>query len=212
MWVGLHHPALPRKTSTSEPVFPQCYHGDRVSFRIVISESAMHASETAPHQPNTSTAPITRRAVEDILSRHGYRLTGPRATIVETMLQYDRPFTAEQLVAALRPPTEAGPARQIGRATVYRTLEILASVDVLTRLIQADGHPVYVWDAPGHRHHLVCTGCGMAVSFTSCPVNEIVSTLVQETDFVIQDHMLEVFGLCPTCQAQPDASPSPAQY
>lgn len=145
--------------------------------------------------------PLTRRAVEEILSQHGYRLTGPRATIVETMLQYDRPFTAEQLVSSLRPDTSPIVTRQIGRATVYRTLEILASVDVLTRLIQADGHPAYVWDTPGHRHHLVCTSCGTAVSFTSCPINEIVSTLTQETDFVIQDHMLEVFGLCPNCQA-----------
>ncbi|MGN6484407.1 MAG: Fur family transcriptional regulator [Thermomicrobiales bacterium] len=153
------------------------------------------------HHDHPVPAPLTRRSVEDILSQHGYRLTGPRATIVETMLQYDRPFTAEQLVAALRPADAASETRQIGRATVYRTLEILASVDVLTRLIQADGHPAYVWDTPGHRHHLVCTGCGTAVSFTSCPVNEIVSTLTRETDFVIQDHMLEVFGLCPKCQA-----------
>ncbi|MGC4191244.1 MAG: Fur family transcriptional regulator [Thermomicrobiales bacterium] len=152
---------------------------------------------------HTHSAPLTRGAVEDILSQHGYRLTGPRATIVETMLQYDRPFTAEQLVAALRPANPASTTRQIGRATVYRTLEILASVDVLTRLIQADGHPAYIWDTPGHRHHLVCTSCGTAVPFTSCPVNEIVSTLTRETDFVIQDHMLEVFGLCPKCQSSP---------
>ncbi|MGB3327939.1 MAG: Fur family transcriptional regulator [Thermomicrobiales bacterium] len=159
------------------------------------------APDTSHRPPHPGSAPLTRRAVEDILSQHGYRLTGPRATIVETMLQYDRPFTAEQLVGALRPEENPEKTRQIGRATVYRTLEILASVDVLTRLIQADGHPAYVWDTPGHRHHLVCTSCGTAVSFTSCPISEIVSTLTKETDFVIQDHMLEVFGLCPTCQS-----------
>ena len=157
-------------------------------------------TETLPPVDQSAPAPLTRRAVEDILSQHGYRLTAPRAAIVETMLRYDRPFTAEQLVSALRPADIVTETRQIGRATVYRTLEILASVDVLTRLIQADGHPIYVWDTPGHRHHLVCTGCGTAVAFTSCPVNEIVSTLVQQTDFLIQSHMLEVFGLCPTCQ------------
>lgn len=169
-----------------------------------------------PTQPKAmsspGSAPLTRRAVETILSQHGYRLTGPRATIVETMLQYDRPFTAEQLVTALRPERTNESPRPIGRATVYRTLEILASVDVLTRLIQADGHPAYVWDVPGHRHHLVCTGCGTAISFTSCPVNELVSTLVRETAFVIQDHMLEVFGLCPKCQTDPAAAGAPRPY
>jgi len=160
-----------------------------------------HSHNPSHGHDRPSPTPLTRHAVEEILSQHGYRLTGPRAAIVETMLQYDRPFTAEQLVAALRPSDAAAETRQIGRATVYRTLEILASVDVLTRLIQADGHPAYIWDTPGHRHHLVCTGCGTAVSFTSCPVSEIVSSLTRETDFVIQDHMLEVFGLCPRCQA-----------
>lgn len=155
-----------------------------------------------PSHDISTTPTLTRPAVESILSQHGYRLTGPRAAIVDAMLAYDHPFTAEELVAALRTDETPSPPRPrpIGRATVYRTLEILASVDVLTRLIQADGHPAYVWDTPGHRHHVVCTNCGTAVSFTSCPVNEIVTTLARETSFVIHDHMLEVFGLCPNCQ------------
>lgn len=168
--------------------------------------TAAHVHDTTP---TTAPPPLTRPAVESILSQHGYRLTGPRAAIVDAMLAYDHPFTAEELVAALRTADTASAPRPrpIGRATVYRTLEILASVDVLTRLIQADGHPAYVWDTPGHRHHVVCTSCGTAVTFTSCPVNEIVATLARETAFVIHDHMLEVFGLCPDCQKQASANP-----
>jgi len=149
-----------------------------------------------------TTPPLNRVAIERLLSDHGYRLTGPRAVIVDTMLRHDRPFTAEQLVAELRdlPVTSKRP---IGRATVYRTLEILAAIDVLTRLIQPDGHPAYTLDSLGHRHHLVCSSCGTAVAFTACPIDELVSHLTQDTDFVIYDHMLEVFGLCPSCQDTP---------
>ena len=138
-----------------------------------------------------------------MLSQHGYRLTGPRATIVETMLTHERPFTAEQLVSELRARPVAIAKRPIGRATIYRTLEILAAVDVLTRLIQPDGHPAYIWDSLGHRHHLVCSNCGTAVAFTVCPIQELVNILTKDTDFVIHDHMLEVFGLCPRCQVLP---------
>ncbi|MGI8484680.1 MAG: Fur family transcriptional regulator [Thermomicrobiales bacterium] len=152
------------------------------------------------HNATSSAVPLTRTAIENILSQHGYRLTGPRATIVETMLQHERPFTAEQLVAELREHTPATPGRQIGRATIYRTLEILAAVDVLTRLIQPDGRPAYIWDSLGHRHHLVCSTCGTAVAFTSCPIDDLVRDLTRNTDFVIHDHMLEVFGICPHCQ------------
>ncbi len=152
--------------------------------------------------PEPQTSPLTRVAIENVLSQHGYRLTGPRAIIVETMLGYERPFTAEQLVSELRENERPDAKRPIGRATVYRTLEILAAVDVLTRLIQPDGHPAYIWDSLGHRHHLVCSNCGTAVAFTACPIDELVRTLTKDTDFQIHDHMLEVFGLCPDCQAK----------
>src|SRR4249919_2329323 len=101
----------------------------------------------------------------DVLASHGYRTTGPRRTVVTAVMGQERPFTAEQLVTALP---------EIGRATIYRTLEILASVDLLTRLLQPGGHPAYVVGAPGHRHHLVCSECGNVVAFTLCPVEAIV--------------------------------------
>jgi Fe2+ or Zn2+ uptake regulation protein len=147
--------------------------------------------------------PIERHQVEAVLTQHGYRLTAPRAVVVDAILRHERPFTAEQLVAEL-----AGERASIGRATVYRTLEILAAVDVLTRLIQADGRPAYLLGLPGHRHHLVCSECGTAVPFTLCPVDQLVTELTRDTDYAIHDHLLEVFGICPTCQrdSQPMAT------
>lgn len=127
-----------------------------------------------------------------MLAAHGYRMTGPRRAVVASVLGKERPFTAEQLVTELP---------GIGRATVYRTLEILASVDLLTRLLQPGGHPAYVVGAPGHRHHLVCSECGTVVAFTQCPVDELVRELTRDTAFAISGHHLEVFGLCPGCQA-----------
>jgi Fe2+ or Zn2+ uptake regulation protein len=148
--------------------------------------------------------PLTKRDIESILVQHGYRLTQPRGAVVDAVLVKTRPFSAEQLVADIG----AAEGDPVGRATIYRTLEILASVDVLTRLIQADGHPVYICDAPGHRHHIVCSGCGKAVAFTFCPVEELAPALARDTAFVIHDHLLEVFGICPSCQhqAEPVAS------
>ncbi|MEA2514270.1 MAG: Fur family transcriptional regulator, ferric uptake regulator [Thermomicrobiales bacterium] len=129
-----------------------------------------------------------------VLDDHGYRLTGPRRAVITAVLARRRPFTAEQLVEEL-------PA--IGRATVYRTLEILASVDLLTRLLQPGCHPAYVVGQPGHRHHLVCSECGVVVAFTRCPVDDLLGDLTRDTDFAIHGHHLEVFGLCPRCQVVP---------
>jgi len=153
------------------------------------------ASSLAP-----SADTLGRADVEAVLAQHGYRLTAPRAAIVDAMLTHTRPFTAEQLVAQIRDNVKGSSASPIGRATVYRTLEILAAIDVLTRLIQPDGHPAYISDSLGHRHHMVCSNCGTAVAFTRCPVDELVQVLTKDTEFQIHDHLLEVFGVCPTCQ------------
>lgn len=146
-------------------------------------------------QTNETQHHLKPEEIEQRLKQHGYRLTSPRLAVVEAVLQHDRPFTAEQLV------TELGNGKEsIGRATVYRTLEVLASMDVLARIVSPDGHPSYISGAPGHRHHLLCQQCGNTVTITSCPMTDLLSTLAHDTNFVINDHTLEVFGICPSCQ------------
>jgi Fe2+ or Zn2+ uptake regulation protein len=143
------------------------------------------------------TTPLSQSTITRLLSDHGHRVTTPRRTVIDAVLRHNRPFTAEQIVAE---------APDAGRATVYRTLELLASVDVLTRILQADGHPAYVTGEPGHRHHLVCSACGTTVAFTACPVDQIVAELKDSTRFDIVGHHLEVFGICPDCTPVTTAS------
>jgi Fe2+ or Zn2+ uptake regulation protein len=135
--------------------------------------------------------------IAGLLAQHGYRLTAPRRAVVSVVLRQPRPFTAEQLVGELK-----SWAPDVGRSTIYRTLEILASLDILTRVLRADGHPAYVVGAPGHRHHLVCSDCGAVVAFTRCPIDELVRDLRRDTDYDIHGHLLEVFGVCPACRLQ----------
>jgi Fur family ferric uptake transcriptional regulator len=139
---------------------------------------------------------IDADAIARLLAAHDYRLTGPRRAVVAAVVNYARPFTAEQVVADVERL-----AANIGRATVYRTLEILASLDVLKRVHLADGRSAYVAGAPGHRHHLVCSRCGAVVAFSACPIDQLARDLSRDTDFAIEGHLLEVFGLCPACRA-----------
>jgi Fur family transcriptional regulator, ferric uptake regulator len=140
---------------------------------------------------NALASSITPSNALDVLAEHGYRATQPRREVVETVMRQTKPFTAEQVVHLLP---------SISRATVYRTLEIMASVDILSRLLQSNGHPAYVVGEPGHRHHLICSRCGYVVAFTACPVEPAVTELGRSHDFTIQGHNLEVFGLCHNCQ------------
>lgn len=154
----------------------------------------------APDHPTTTA--LSRDDVRNVLSTHGYRLTQPREAIVDAVLRHTRPFSAEQLVGELAGTDEG---RNIGRATVYRTLEVLAAIDVLTRIVQPDGRPTYICGTPGHRHHLLCERCGTTVTFTACPIDDLVRDLSRNTDFEIHDHVLEVFGICPSCRGSAQA-------
>lgn len=134
--------------------------------------------------------------IEDVLTRHRYRSTRPRRAVIAAILAHQRSFTAEQIVSGV-----AVIEPRLGRATVYRTLEILASLDILTRVFGADGQPGYVVGVPGHRHHLLCSNCGTSVAFTDCPVDALVNDLSRSTDFTIDGHLLQVFGRCPDCRS-----------
>ena len=136
---------------------------------------------------------MTTESIVKLLASHGHRITSPRKAVIDAVLQHDRPYTAENIVAEVP---------SAGRATVYRTLELLASLDFCTRILQADGHPAYLTGEPGHRHHLVCSGCGTTVAFTSCPVDQLVEDLRDSTKFRIDGHHLEVFGTCPACSTR----------
>lgn len=129
-------------------------------------------------------------AVLAALSSQGLRMTGPRLTIVQHIAQRIEPFTAEQLVADLH---------TIGRATIYRTLDVLAAGHWLARIHRAEGEHAYVPAEP-HKHSLVCTKCGTSVTFESCDLDGVLNQLGQRTGFTIQGHTLEAFGLCTNCQ------------
>jgi Fur family ferric uptake transcriptional regulator len=130
------------------------------------------------------------------MSDRGYRMTGPRRAVIAAALRHERPFTAEQIVAETATNVGLG-----GRSTVYRTLEILASLGILTRILDAGGRAVYVVGAPAHRHHLICSDCGAAVPFSACPVGDLATALGRENDFEVHGHLLEIFGRCGACRA-----------
>lgn len=144
-----------------------------------------------------SVTPLSPSQTMNLLQERGYRLTNPRRVIVETIFAIDQAFSAEELtrrIEAVEP--------NIGRATVFRTLDVLAQLGVLDRLHGPDGCHSYVLGMGDdtHYHHLVCSSCGTVVPFEGCTVDSMLADLQRSTRFEISAHMLEVFGICEACQ------------
>jgi Fur family ferric uptake transcriptional regulator len=138
------------------------------------------------------------------LSDGGHRVTEPRRAILDRIAQYQQPFSAEQLFRDVN-----GDNGAIGRATVYRTVELLHDGHWLARVHWnaahdgeiADEH-AYVPVEQGHQHHLICKRCGSVVAFEGCDIDGILGGLARRLNFRVDDHWLEVYGLCQVCQRQ----------
>jgi Fur family ferric uptake transcriptional regulator len=126
----------------------------------------------------------------------GYRLTGPRRALADLIA--DRggsTFTAADLVADAR-------ARRlgIGRATVFRAIELLVSVGAVERVDLQSGEHAYVACVPTHHHHVICSRCARATEIGDLGLGAVAREVARRTGYRVDEHRLELFGLCPTCQ------------
>ena len=139
----------------------------------------------------TDTTPIVAA-----LDRAGYRLTEPRRSLAALIAEQDGHFTAAELITAAR---AAHPG--VGRATVFRTLELLEGIGAVERLDLPNGEHAYVGCEPAHHHHVVCSRCGRTNEIDDAGLRSVVRDVARQTGFRVDDHRLELFGICPDCQA-----------
>ena len=89
------------------------------------------------------------------LSEQGYRLTPQRMMILSAIENGDGHISAEEIYAQV---TAKYP--RVNISTVYRTLELLKRLELVTETDLGDGRLRYHPADKGHHHHLVCTECG----------------------------------------------------
>ncbi len=91
---------------------------------------------------------------------------------------------------------------KVGLATVYRNLRSLAQDGAIDMLMAPDGESLYRrCDLDTHHHHLVCRNCLRSIEVTGSEMEELLHALVEKHGFTEIEHSLEIFGICPQCQA-----------
>jgi Fe2+ or Zn2+ uptake regulation protein len=133
------------------------------------------------------------RALDDA----GYRMTGSRRAVAQLIASRDGAFETADLVDDSR-------RRRLGvaRATIFRTLELLVGLGAVERLDLPSGAHSYVrCETTRHHHHLVCTRCQRAVDIEELGMPAIVAEAERRTGYRVNRHRVELWGLCPSCQA-----------
>ncbi len=148
---------------------------------------------------------LSEKSVIQQLSQAGYRITKPRRAIVRALLQDEGHASPSEVLerAKLYYPT-------IGLVTVYRTLDLLSELGFVRRIHAADGCHSYATANNGHHHHLVCRHCGAAVEFQGCDLLPFLNRIEEQTGYTIEDHLLELVGVCSNCQQVSARGGSPA--
>ena len=130
-----------------------------------------------------------------LLRHRGLRCTAQRLAVLRVLDETPYHLSAAEVLGAVR---QALP--QVGLATVYRTLELLADLGLVARVHLEDGCHRYTAASSGHRHQLICSECGLVVEFGECALGGLTETLARRTDFAIEGHWLQLYGRCRDCQ------------
>ena len=136
------------------------------------------------------------RGWEQCLADAGCRITAPRRAVMQVLQKASVPLSPREIL-------EQGKQvyRGLGLVTVYRTVNLLAELNLVRRVHREDGCHGYLLASPGHRHALICQCCGRAVEFPGeDDLHALIERVEAGTGYRVDDHLLQLLGLCPDCQ------------
>ena len=133
--------------------------------------------------------------VVEALQQIGYRLTPQRMMILEAIADSEGHLSAEEIHETVR---TAYPYLDI--STVYRTLDLLKTLHLVSETDLGRGPAQYELLSKGLHHHLICTECGEILDVPNSLLDSLRHAMSEEYDFHAEIEHLAVFGICSNCK------------
>ncbi len=134
------------------------------------------------------------RQIDSEISASGGKRSRSRALIIGIFFRSGRHLTVDELTRKVRARN-----RDIGAATVYRTLKLLARLGYAKELDFGEGVRRYESSLTPHHDHLVCTGCGKVSEFEEPRIESLQEEVAKKHGFLPTMHRLAIYGTCPEC-------------
>ena len=128
----------------------------------------------------------------------GLKSTPERLEVLRSIFGRESHFAVEDLVLELHRRGHA-----VSRATVYRTLTLLAESGLIREAVRGNGfiHYEHVHEAE-HHDHLLCIRCGAVVEFVSPEIERIQDQVCRQHGFAPLAHTHQINGLCAKCRSR----------
>ena len=146
--------------------------------------------------------PLFRR----FLREQGLPITPQREAVADVVFADSGHRSVEEIELEVRRRGE-----RIGKATVYRTMELLVRSGLVQEHDFGEGFKRYEhrFTAQPVHEHLICTNCGKVVEFQSPEVLRAQDCISLLYGFRPHRHRLEIYGICSDCQALGVSAPTP---
>ncbi len=123
------------------------------------------------------------------------RMTKQRKTILKVLKNTNSHPTADTIYEEVKKEIP-----NISLGTVYRNLNLLADKGKITVINYANDQSHYDGNTENH-YHFRCNNCGNVFDLELNLIDKKINSKVENnTDFIVDNHRLEFYGLCPTCQ------------
>ena len=130
------------------------------------------------------------------LREQGLPVTHQREAVAKVVFGSDEHLCVDEIDRALRSNSQ-----QIGKATIYRTLDLLVKSKLVAEHDFGEGFKRYehrLSPQPIHEH-LICLNCGKVLEFQSPDIHRIEAMVTAQHGFRPAHHKLEIYGLCSEC-------------
>ena len=122
-------------------------------------------------------------------------MTTPRKAILDSLSHFRKPMTAQEIYSYLKTK-----GIKVDLASIYRNLHFLPKIKPVQEYEFGDGTKRYeLVKENEHHHHLICNNCG-EVEDIEMKEKELMDKVQTKSNFKIERHSLEFFGLCLNCQ------------
>ena len=95
--------------------------------------------------------------------------------------------------------------RRVARASIYRVVEELEELGLLTRLDLGTGTGRFEAADPAgdrHHHHLLCEDCGDLVPFSDAELERVIGRVSKRLPYSVSGHDFTLHGSCASCRSE----------